>query len=68
MGNPPSLSPSLDKGGGTYYTREASPLFNSPLDPHHKGGRFILRGASSLLILLRNNPGNYYHSDEEEVN
>ena len=26
-GNPPPLSPSLDKGGGIGYVREASPLF-----------------------------------------
>jgi hypothetical protein len=30
FGNPPSLSPSLDKGGRINYIREASPLFDSP--------------------------------------
>jgi len=29
--NPPPVSPSLDKGGGIIYLREASALFDSPL-------------------------------------
>jgi len=30
FGNPPPLSPSLTKGGGISYVREAKPLFDSP--------------------------------------
>jgi hypothetical protein len=46
LGNPPPLSPSLHKGGGSSFIREASPLFNSPSDPLDKGrGKRILKGA-----------------------
>jgi len=46
----PLLSPSPDKGGGTFYIRGASPLFDSPLvfSLFKRDGEEILEGASPL--------------------
>jgi hypothetical protein len=43
LGNPPPLSPSLVKGGGSSCIREASPLFDSPLI--RREGREYLKGV-----------------------
>jgi len=49
--NPPPLSPSLDKGGGIYCVREASPLFDSPYSIYSfKGeGEEMKEGLTPLL-------------------
>ena len=51
--NPPPLSPSLHKGGGIGYVREASPLLNSPFSISFLEGEvWVLKGLRLSLSLL----------------
>jgi hypothetical protein len=49
--NPPPLFPSLGKGGGRFFKREASPLLDSPFfsDEVSQEGGVYRRGAAPLL-------------------
>jgi len=46
--NPPPLSPSLHKGGGIGYVREASPLFDSP--SKERGEVLVLKGLRPFKL------------------